>query len=138
MFDVLDYTTKLLPDHKPKYLMGVGKPSDIIGAVARGIDMFDCVLPTRSARNGQAFTSSGAINIRNNKFRDDATPLDPECSCYSCVNHTKGYISHLIRTKEILGSMLMTIHNLHYYQDLMKKLRKTIQDGRNPIGEAYL
>jgi queuine tRNA-ribosyltransferase len=130
MFEVLDYTTPLLPEEKPHYLMGVGKPSDIIGAVMRGIDMFDCVIPTRSGRNGQAFTSQGIINIRNKQFMRDNTPLDPECNCYTCANYSKAYLSHLIRAKEILGAMLMTQHNLHYYQNLMADIRQAIKDKK--------
>ena len=126
MFNVLNCTITHLPEDKLRYLMGVGKPSDIIGAVLRGVDMFDCVLPTRSGRNGQAFTSIGPINIRNSKFAEDTSPLDSCCECYTCRNYTKAYIYHLVRAKEILGAMLMTTHNLHFYQDLMKKIRNAI------------
>jgi len=129
MFKVLDYTTNLLPENKPRYLMGVGKPSDIIGAVKRGIDMFDCVIPTRSGRNGQAFTSAGTVNIRNSKFADDSSSLDEKCDCCSCINFSKGYIHHLVKMNEILGSVLMTEHNLRFFQNLMKNLRQKIIIG---------
>jgi queuine tRNA-ribosyltransferase len=129
MFEVLNYTAPALPKNKPRYLMGVGKPSDILGAVMRGIDMFDCVLPTRSGRNGQAFIRGQAINIRNAKYSNDVTPLDPECECYTCKNHTKAYLHHLVRSNEILGAMLMTKHNIHYYNDLMKAIRDDIETG---------
>jgi queuine tRNA-ribosyltransferase len=131
MFKVLDYTTKLLPTSKPRYLMGVGKPSDIIGAVKRGVDMFDCVIPTRSGRNGQAFTSIGTVNIRNSRFADDKSSLDEKCDCYSCINFSKGYIHHLVKMNEILGSVLMTQHNLRFFQNLMKDLRKKIINGED-------
>ncbi len=130
MFNVLDYTTPMLPQDRPRYLMGVGKPSDIVGAVMRGVDMFDCVLPTRSGRNGQAFTRNGAINITNSKYTDDATPLDAECKCPACTNYSKAYLQHLVKSKEILGAMLMTWHNLHYYQDLMAGIREAITAGK--------
>ena len=126
MFEILEYTTSLLPNDKPRYLMGVGKPSDIIGAVRRGIDMFDCVLPTRSGRNGQAFTRIGAINIRNAQYADDITPLDHKCECYTCQHYSRAYLHHCTRSKEIIGAMLMTTHNLYYYQDLMRGIRKAI------------
>ncbi len=126
MFQVLEHTTPLLPQNKPRYLMGVGKPKDIIGAVQRGIDMFDCVLPTRSGRNGQAFTREGAINIRNAKHANDLNPLDLECQCYTCLHYSRAYLHHCIRSKEIIGAILMTTHNLHYYQDLMQSIRHAI------------
>lgn len=129
MFDILDHTVPLLPTHKPRYLMGVGKPSDIIGAVARGIDMFDCVMPSRSGRNGQAFVRNGTINIKNAQYIDDLRPLDQECECYTCHNFHRAYLSHLVRSNEILGAVLMTTHNLHYYQDLMASLRRKIDSG---------
>lgn len=129
MFKVLDFTTPKLPEDHPRYLMGVGKPSDIVGAVARGVDMFDCVLPTRSGRNGQAFTRNGAINITNAKYTDDSSPLDAECQCPACTNYSKAYLQHLVKSKEILGSMLLTWHNLQYYQDLMKEIRLAIMQG---------
>jgi queuine tRNA-ribosyltransferase len=129
MFNVLDFTCPLLPTDKPRYLMGVGKPADIVGAVKRGIDMFDCVLPTRSGRNGQAFVRGRTLNIRNASFAEDTTPLDDKCSCYTCKNYTRAYIHHLVRSGEILGCMLMTTHNLHFYQDLMRALRAAIESG---------
>ena len=128
MFKVLDYSVDFLPENKPRYLMGVGKPSDIVGAVARGIDMFDCVIPTRSGRTGQAFTTNGAINIRNAKYRDDAKPLDEKCACYACQNHSRAYLHHLVKANEILGSMLLSEHNIFHYQDLMKDIRKNIEE----------
>ncbi len=129
MFRVLDFTMPALPQESPRYLMGVGKPADIVGAVMRGIDMFDCVLPTRSGRNGQAFTRSGAINITNAKYTDDAAPLDDKCQCPACVNYSRAYLQHLVKAKEILGSMLLTWHNLQYYQDLMARIRAAIAAG---------
>lgn len=130
MFEVLDYTVPVLPKDKPRYLMGVGKPGDIIGAVKRGIDMFDCVIPTRSGRNGQAFVRGGTINIRNAKYAEDTTPLDSNCACPACSRFSRAYLHHLVRAGEILGSMLMTWHNLHYYQDLMREIRQAIREGR--------
>ncbi len=130
MFKTLDYTVPNLPEDRPRYLMGVGKPSDIIGAVKRGIDMFDCVLPTRSGRNGQAFVSDGVVNIRNAIHAEDLSPLDKECDCYTCANFSRAYIYHLVRAKEILGAMLMTLHNVAFYQNMMKKIRKDIEEGK--------
>lgn len=130
MFEVLDYTTPTLPKDKPRYLMGVGKPPDLVGSVLRGVDMFDCVLPTRSGRNGQAFTWNGTINITNAKFADDNTPLDETCSCPGCTSYSKAYLHHLVKSKEILGSMLMTWHNLQFYQDLMQAMREAIAEKR--------
>ena len=124
MFKVLNDLMPHMPENSPRYLMGVGKPDDIIGAVARGVDMFDCVLPTRSGRNGQAFTSYGAVNLRNAKYADDAEPLDVETICETS-NYSKAYLHHLVKSGEILGSILLTTHNLQFYQDLMKKLRQT-------------
>lgn len=129
MFKVLDYTPEMLPDDKPRYLMGVGKPLDIIGAVMRGVDMFDCVLPTRVARNARAYTSQGEVNMRNARHADDPTPLDPRCDCNACTQFSRAYIHHLIKCDEILGSMLMTQHNLHYYQTLMRRIRAAINEG---------
>jgi len=129
MFAVLDYTTPMLPEDKPRYLMGVGKPSDIVGAVARGVDMFDCVIPTRSGRNGQAFTRQGAINIKNAQYADDPTPIDNKCTCPACTKYSKAYVNHLVKSNEILGCMLMTWHNLQYYQDLMSDIREAIDNG---------
>lgn len=130
MFAVLDYAPDQLPADKPRYLMGVGKPDDLVGAVERGIDMFDCVLPTRSGRNGQAFTWHGAINIRNAKFSEDQGPIDEKCGCPVCTTWTRAYLHHLIRSGEILGAMLMTQHNLHFYQSLMAAMRSAITDSR--------
>lgn len=130
MFDVLDYNPDFLPTDKPRYLMGVGKPSDIVGAVARGIDMFDCVIPTRSGRNGQVFTRHGVVNIRNAKHRDDKNPLDDQCGCYACQNHSRAYLHHLEKSGEILASMLLSEHNIFYYQDLMRDIRRAIDEGR--------
>ena len=128
MFEVLDYTPDFLPQDKPRYLMGVGKPSDIVGAVARGVDMFDCVIPTRSGRTGQAFTRYGAINIKNAKHRDDEKPLDEKCGCYACQNHSRAYLHHLSKSGEILAAMLLSEHNIFYYQDLMRDIRSAIEE----------
>ena len=130
MFACLDFAPQQLPADKPRYLMGVGKPDDIVGAVERGIDMFDCVLPTRSGRTGQAFTRSGPINIRNAKFGEDQGPLDPDCACPVCTTWSRAYIHHLVRASEILGAMLMTEHNIRFYQSLMADLRSAISEGR--------
>jgi queuine tRNA-ribosyltransferase len=130
MFEVLNYAPDFLPTTHPRYLMGVGKPSDIIGAVARGIDMFDCVIPTRSGRTGQAFTFNGTINIRNAKHRADENPLEKNCECYACKNHSRAYLHHLVKSQEILGSMLMTEHNIFFYQKLMSEIRKAIEEKR--------
>ncbi|URW76047.1 tRNA guanosine(34) transglycosylase Tgt [Sphingomonas donggukensis] len=129
MFGCLDFAPGQLPADKPRYLMGVGKPDDIVGAVERGIDMFDCVLPTRSGRTGQAFTRSGPINIRNAKFAEDTGPLDPACACNVCSTWSRAYLHHLVRAGEILGAMLMTEHNLAFYQALMADLRSAIAAG---------
>ncbi len=130
MFGVLDYAPQLLPQDRPRYLMGVGKPDDIVGAVERGIDMFDCVLPTRSGRNGQAFTWAGPINMRNARHKDDPQPIDPDCGCPACRSFSRAYIHHLIKSGEILGAMLMTQHNLWFYQALMAALRQAIAESR--------
>jgi queuine tRNA-ribosyltransferase len=118
-----------LPEERPRYLMGVGTPEDIIEAVGAGIDMFDCVLPTRNARNGWLYTRHGDIRIRNARFRDDTAPLDADCACYTCRNFTRAYLYHLDKAKEILGARLNTLHNLHYYQELMRELRSAIESG---------
>jgi queuine tRNA-ribosyltransferase len=136
MFGVLDFAPGQLPAEKPRYLMGVGKPDDIVGAVERGIDMFDCVLPTRSGRTGQAFTADGPINIRNARFAEDEEPLDAECSCPTCTIYTRAYVHHLVRSGEILGAMLMTEHNLSFYQRLMQGLRDAIGEQRLPAHSA--
>ncbi|HEX8301990.1 tRNA guanosine(34) transglycosylase Tgt [Sphingomonas sp.] len=130
MFDVLDYAPGQLDPAKPRYLMGVGKPDDIVGAVERGIDMFDCVLPTRSGRTGQAFTRAGPINIRNARFGEDQGPIDSECLCPVCGTWSRAYLHHLVRAGEILGAMLMTEHNLYFYQALMADLRAAIAEQR--------
>jgi len=130
MFQVLDVTTPLLPQDRPRYLMGVGRPLDIIGAVLRGIDMFDCVMPTRSGRTAQAFTKRGTVNLRNARHQDDLRPLDEECGCPLCRNYSRAYIHHLFRSEEILAPMLLTWHNLHYYQDIMRGLRSAIAAGK--------
>ena len=129
MFETLDATAPVLPNDRPRYLMGVGKPSDIVGAVARGVDMFDCVLPTRSGRTAQAWVRSGFINIRNAKHAEDPAPLDPTCTCGTCRNHSRAYLHHLTKAKEILGSILLTQHNIHYYQTLMREMREAIETG---------
>ena len=130
MFTCLDYAPGMLPVDKPRYLMGVGKPDDIVGAVERGIDMFDCVLPTRSGRNGQAFTWAGPLNIRNARFAEDMSPLDPRCGCPVCATWGRAYLHHLVKAGEMLGAMLMTQHNIHFYQDLMQAIRDSIAQGR--------
>lgn len=130
MFDVLNYAPGFLPEDKPRYLMGVGKPDDIVGAVERGIDMMDCVLPSRSGRTGQAWTRRGQINIKNARHQDDPRPLDADCSCPACRNYSRAYLHHVNKAGEIIASMLMTWHNLHYYQDLMQGLRDAITAGQ--------
>ena len=129
MFNVLDGTAPLLPAGRPRYLMGVGMPADLIGAVGRGMDMFDCVLPTRSGRMGRAYTRRGQVNLRNARHADDPRPLDEDCACAACRDYSRAYLHHLIGTKEILGLMLLTRHNLHYYQELMAGLRRAISGG---------
>ena len=128
MINILNHTTPKLPDDKPRYLMGVGRPEDIVESVRRGVDMFDCVLPTRNARNGHLFTRYGEVKIRNARYRDDTQPLDPDCGCYTCRNYSRAYLRHLDQTGEILGSRLNTIHNLYYYQELMRGLRNAIEN----------
>jgi len=129
MFATLDRTAPMLPRDRPRYLMGVGRPADIVGAVARGIDMFDCVMPTRAGRTAQAFTRRGELNLRNARHRDDPRPIDERCACPACKSHSRAYLHHLIRAEEILASMLLTWHNLHYYQDLMRGLRGAIESN---------
>ncbi|MBK6974381.1 MAG: tRNA guanosine(34) transglycosylase Tgt [Sterolibacteriaceae bacterium] len=129
MARILAHTAPRLPADKPRYLMGVGTPEDIVQAVAAGIDMFDCVMPTRNARNGWLFTRFGDLKIRNAKHKDDPSPLDETCACYTCRNFSRAYLHHLSRVKEILGAQLATIHNLHYYQQLMRELREAIESG---------
>jgi queuine tRNA-ribosyltransferase len=130
MFDVLEATIPLLPIDRPRYLMGVGKPGDLVGAVARGVDMFDCVLPTRSGRTDQAFTRGGPVNIRNARHADDPRPLDESLDCPASRDYSRAYLHHLARSREILGAMLLTWHNLYYYQDLMARMRRAIGEGR--------
>ena len=130
MLRILGHTAPQLPADKPRYLMGVGTPSDIVQAVKAGVDMFDCVLPTRNARNGWVYTSIGTVKLRNARYRDDLGPLDPACDCYTCSNFTRAYLHHLQRVNEILGARLNTLHNLHYYQALMRRLREAISEGR--------
>ena len=127
---VLESVVPHMPTDRPRYLMGVGRPEDIVAAVLRGIDMFDCVMPTRHARNGHLFTSTGVINIRNSVHQTDLGPVDLVCGCYTCRNYTRSYLRHLDRCNEILGSRLNTIHNLHFYLDLMRSIRAAIAEGR--------
>jgi len=129
---ILEHIVPAMPSDKPRYLMGVGKPEDIVEAVLKGIDMFDCVMPTRNARNGYLFTRKGLVKIRNEKYQFDTKPVDEACECYTCKNYSRSYLRHLDKCKEILGSRLNTIHNLHYYQDLMRGLRKAIEQGTLP------
>ena len=126
MFRVLDFAPDMLPIDKPRYLMGVGKPSDIVGAVKRGVDMMDCVLPSRSGRTGQAFTHRGVVNIKNARHQNDPRPLDISCKCPACKNYSRAYLHHVFKSQEIISSMLITWHNLHYYQELMEEMRKAI------------
>ncbi len=130
MFGVLDYAPGFLPHDKPRYLMGVGKPHDIVGAVKRGVDMMDCVLPSRSGRTGQAWTRRGQVNLKNARHADDPRPLDEACTCPACTNYSRAYLHHLFRSGELLSSMLLTWHNLHYYQALMTEMREAIAQGR--------
>ena len=139
MFKILDVLKNLMPTNKPRYLMGVGTPSDIIGAVKRGVDMFDCVLPTRSGRTGLAFTWEGRINIRNSKYQKDNTPLDVKCKNFNLNKYSKNYLNHLFNTNEILGSMLLTLHNINFYQELMSSIRKNIMNGTfNEFHNKYI
>ncbi|PIE44340.1 MAG: tRNA guanosine(34) transglycosylase Tgt [Gammaproteobacteria bacterium] len=130
MMRVLDHLTGDMPENRPRYLMGVGKPEDIVESVRRGVDMFDCVMPTRNARNGHLFTSSGVIKIRNSPHKTDTRPLDDTCTCYTCRHFSRSYLHHLDKCGEILGAQLNTIHNLHYYQTVMAGLRKAIEQGK--------
>jgi len=129
MIRILDHTAPLIPDNKPRYLMGVGKPEDLVEGVRRGIDMFDCVMPTRNARNGHLFVTNGVLKIRNARHKTDTSALDPECDCYTCKNYSRAYLHHLDKCKEILGSQLNTLHNLHFYQRIMKGLRQAIENN---------
>ena len=130
MFATLDFAPGQLPENAPRYLMGVGKPDDLVGAVERGVDMFDCVLPTRSGRNGQGFTWAGPVNIRNARHAEDSDPLDPRCACPVCAKYTRAYLHHLHRAGEMLGAMLLTEHNIWFYQQLMAAMRAAIAEGR--------
>ena len=130
MLRVLEATVPLLPGHAPRYLMGVGTPHDLVEAVRRGVDMFDCVIPTRSGRTGRAYTSRGVVNMRNARHADDASPLDPDCDCPACTKHSRAYLHHLIKAEEMLGPMLLTWHNIRYYQTLMARLRRAILERR--------
>ncbi|MGI1663199.1 tRNA guanosine(34) transglycosylase Tgt [Palleronia sp. KMU-117] len=136
MFGVLDHAPGMLPADKPRYLMGVGKPDDIVGAVKRGIDMMDCVLPSRSGRTGQAFTRRGVVNIKNARHQDDPRPLDEACACPACRGYSRAYLHHVFRAGEMISGMLLTWHNLHYYQELMQGMREAIADGRFAAWEA--
>ena len=136
MFGVLDYAPDMLPTDKPRYLMGVGKPDDIVGAVARGIDMMDCVLPSRSGRTGQAWTRRGQVNIKNARHQDDPRPLDEHCTCPACRNYSRAYLHHVMRAGEMISGMLLTWHNLHYYQELMQGIRDAIARGQLAAFEA--
>ncbi len=136
MFGVLDYAPDMLPADKPRYLMGVGKPDDIVGAVARGIDMMDCVLPSRSGRTGQAWTRRGQVNIKNARHQDDPRPLDEHCTCPACRNYSRAYLHHVMRAGEMILGMLLTWHNLHYYQELMQGMRDAIARGQFAAFEA--
>ena len=129
MFDCLDYAPGFLPEDKPRYLMGVGKPDDIVGAVARGIDMMDCVLPSRSGRTGQVFTRHGVVNIKNARHADDPRPLDEKCTCPACSNYSRAYLHHVFRSNEMISGMLLTWHNLHYFQEIMQGMRDAIAAG---------
>ena len=129
MYDIVDFTTDFLPENKPRYLMGVGRPENILEAIARGIDMFDCVMPTRNARNAYLFTSQGIVSMRNAAYKDDFSPLDPECNCYTCKNFSRAYLRHLFNAKEILALELATIHNLTFYLNLVRTAREKIKEG---------
>ena len=139
MFKILEETTDYLPKNKPRYLMGVGTPSDILGAVKEGIDMFDCVMPTRSGRTGLAFTWKGKINLKNSKYQNDKSPLDEKCSVRSLNKYSKGYLNHLIKTNEMMASMLISLHNIYFYQQFMREIRQNIQNGTfNSFYKKYI
>ena len=129
MYEMINYTTHLLPHDKPRYLMGIGDLTDVLEAVSAGIDMFDCVMPTRNARNGTLFTSKGRISIKREEFKTDPSPLDPDCECYTCKNYSKAYLRHLFMNKEILSMRLNTLHNLHFYLEFFRKMREAIEKG---------
>ena len=138
MIRVLDHIAHQMPEDRPRYLMGVGTPSDIVEAVGRGVDMFDCVMPTRNARNGYLFTSEGLLKLRNARHKRDTAALDPECDCYTCRNFSRAYLHHLDKCGEMLGAQLNTLHNLHYYQELMRGLRQAVEQGRfTAFAEAF-
>ena len=130
MLKVVDFIASRMPKESPRYLMGVGTPLDILNSVQKGIDMFDCVIPTRHARNGYLYTSEGIVRLRNSKNRDSMKPLDVNCDCYTCTNFFRSYLFHLDKTKEVLGSTLNTIHNVHFYLDLMKQIRDSIKEHK--------
>ena len=136
MFACLDYAPDQLPEDKPRYLMGVGKPDDIVGAVKRGIDMMDCVLPSRSGRTGQAFTRRGVVNIKNARHADDPRPLDEDCTCPACTHYSRAYLHHVFRSQEMISGMLLTWHNIQYYQDVMEEMRRAISAGAFATWEA--
>ncbi len=136
MFGCLDYAPDMLPVDKPRYLMGVGKPDDIVGAVKRGVDMMDCVLPSRSGRTGQAWTHRGQVNIKNARHADDPRPLDENCSCPACSNYSRAYLHHVMRSNEMISGMLLTWHNLHYFQEIMQGMRDAISESRFDAWEA--
>ena len=137
MFETLEATTAFMEDSKPRYLMGVGKPSDLVGGVARGIDMFDCVLPTRSGRTGQGFTRRGPVNLKNARHAEDPRPLDEACNCPACARYSRAYLHHLFKAEEVLSLMLLSWHNIFYYQDLMREMRHSIEARRFAEFEAY-
>ena len=136
MFACLDHAPGMLPEDHPRYLMGVGKPDDIVGAVKRGVDMMDCVLPSRSGRTGQAWTRRGQVNLKNARHADDPRPLDEECTCPACRGYSRAYLHHVYRAGEMIAGMLLTWHNLHYYQEMMAGMRAAITEGRFAVWEA--
>lgn len=139
MFATLDDTIPHTRSDRPRYLMGVGRPSDLLGAVMRGVDMFDCVMPTRAGRTAKAFTRYGEVNMRNARHKDDLRPIDDQCSCPACKDYSRGYIHHLVKAEEILGAMLLTWHNLQYYQDIMKQMRQAIEEQNlNQLAETFI
>jgi len=130
MYDLVSHTTAFLPDDRPRYLMGTGTPADLVESVARGVDLFDCVLPTRNARNGQLFTSEGRLNIKNARYAEDDRPPDPACSCYTCRSASRAYLRHLFLAGEMTAATLNTLHNLHFYLDTMRRIRESVMFGR--------
>jgi queuine tRNA-ribosyltransferase len=130
MYGMIEYTAPLLPSDKPRYLMGIGDLKDVMHAVEAGFDMFDCVMPTRNARNGTLFTSEGRVSIKRTEYREDPSPLDPECGCYTCSNYSRGYLRHLFLSREILSMRLNTIHNLYFYLEFFRKMRRAIEEDR--------